>query len=107
MSGRSANPHNIVKYVYIIFIVCIVLRKYSNNGTYIYRLRNSLFIRNTCFDPKHFIYFNGRFLTLVSMCAVNMLAKLYLRIFSRPADDPFPVSDDIKYDSILKLKSWH
>jgi hypothetical protein len=28
------------------------LRKYTNNGTHIYRLRNNLFIRTTCFDPN-------------------------------------------------------
>jgi hypothetical protein len=32
------------------FIVFTLLRKYTNNGTYIYRLRNDLFIHTTCFD---------------------------------------------------------
>jgi hypothetical protein len=37
---------------WIISIVCILLRKYANNGTYIYRLRNNIFIRTTRFDPE-------------------------------------------------------
>jgi hypothetical protein len=34
-----------------IFIVCVLLRNYTNNSLYIYRLRNTLFIHATCFDP--------------------------------------------------------
>jgi hypothetical protein len=26
--------------------------KYTNDGTYIYRLRNNVFIHTTCFDPN-------------------------------------------------------
>jgi hypothetical protein len=33
-----------------ISIVCSLLRRYTNNDTYIYCLRNNIFIRTTCFD---------------------------------------------------------
>jgi hypothetical protein len=32
---------------FFIFIVCILLRESTNNDTYIYRLRNNLFISRT------------------------------------------------------------
>jgi hypothetical protein len=56
--GGEEGARNIIGHaetnlmVFFIFTVFILLRKYINNGTYIYRLRNNLFIHATCFDPN-------------------------------------------------------